>query len=283
MMAIKYHGQVERLEDNLVIKKKLGQGSYGRVFLAVDRKTGEEVAAKLIELSASPHQKRSSIEEIAAEIELLRDLPLHEHICQFRRSFETESQVAILLEVCGDRNLLEHLRSSGLETDEPVASRFMRQALLGYQALHAAGIYHIDVKLTNMMVRDGRVKLIDFGMSVAENRPMRFVGGADGYYGREMYLRFGYLPEMTDIWSFGVAVYKLVFGAYPFGQEKQVGRAHQDKKRFRQRLLDLDYGFPQDKQPSDELRDFLSKIFVPEKQRWTASQLLEHPWITKYQ
>ena len=137
------------------------------------------------------------------------------------------------MEVCGNSNLLEYLRENRLSTDEPVASKYMRQALEAYKTLHAAGLYHIDVKLTNMMVRDDQVKLIDFGMSVAENKVMRWVGGADGYYGREMYLKYGYLPEMTDIWSFGVAVYKLIFGAYPFGLEKKVGRTHAGQEAVR--------------------------------------------------
>ena len=118
--------------------------------------------------------------------------------------------------------------------DERAGLRIARQMLQAIAQVHRVGVFHRDIKLGNFLIGDdGSVKLIDYGYSVTSPSECMDVMASEGYFGREMYLKYGYLPEKTDIWSFGVAVYKLIFGAYPFGLEKKVGRTHAGQEAVR--------------------------------------------------
>ena len=185
--------------------------------------------------------------------------------------------MVLILEYCGVRNLLQFLNKHNKSLDERTTSGLVRQALTGYAALHAADIYHLDVKLTNLMLMNDTVKIIDFGLSAMKNRHVRWAAGADGYFAREIYLGRTYLGYKADMWSLGSAAYRLLFGLFPFGL------ASENSEKFYANLKLIKYSFPEKKKVSEELKDFFEKIFVPEAYRWTASQLLEHPWITKFQ
>jgi len=86
--------------------------------------------------------------------------------------------------------------------------------------LHDLGIVFRDIKTENMIImRDGHIKLIDFGFSkhVGFGRTYTRCGSPE-YVSPEIVLNRGHGLE-TDIWSFGVTVYEMVAGYLPFGDE----------------------------------------------------------------
>ena len=102
--------------------------------------------------------------------------------------------------------------------DESEVRYFLKQIVAGQQALHAASVYQVDVKLTNMMVTDEDViKLIDFGFAESEDSEMNKRVGADGYNSPEMILRRPFHPSMIDPWNDGICIYKMLYGRYCFG------------------------------------------------------------------
>ena len=123
---------------------------------------------------------------------------------------------------------------------EAEAKFFMKQAVRGLEALHKAGIFQQDVKITNMVVKgNSLLKLIDFGLSSEKTTPQYSIHGANGYYSREMYLQLGYIPEKTDIWNIGVCTYRILYGEFPFGSEVRLADAEQlrvQEKTERHRL-----------------------------------------------
>ena len=122
------------------------------------------------------------------------------------------------MENCGGRSLYSIFADRN--ASEPIAKRYIKQAVRGLIALHSAGIYQVDVKATNMAVNEqGVLKLLDFGLSTTVNKISYRIKGADGYYSREMALEIGYLPELTDSWNIGICTYKILYGFYPFGKE----------------------------------------------------------------
>lgn len=107
---------------------------------------------------------------------------------------------------------------SKIQATEEEAKFFFRQIVTGQQALHQAGVYHVDVKLTNMMVtNDDVVKIIDFGLSELNDEEMFGSVGADGYYCPEMVLHGVFHPSMIDPWNDGICLYKMMYGDYTFG------------------------------------------------------------------
>ena len=148
------------------------------------------------------------------------------------------------MENCGSDTLYSLFTEKN--ATEAEAKFYMKQALQGFEALHRAGIFQQDVKITNMVVKDETVlKLIDFGLSSEKTVPQYTIHGANGYYSREMYLQLGYIPEKTDIWNIGVCTFRMLYGDFPFGLEVLPGDLAQlriQEKVKRHRLPDPRFG-----------------------------------------
>jgi len=262
--------EFDRLTDNLLLHKKLGRGSFGVVYEAYDLVLHKEVAAKqmnkkhLEELDAGPL-------DVHQELKALRKLPVHENICGFYRSFETVNDVWLVLEKCGVVSLYDKAKSGQLSESD--LKHYMREVVQAQIALHKAGVYQLDIKLTNMMItKDNHIKLIDFGLAVLENTPLEYKVGADGYYTYEMGIMQTYLPSSVDAWGDGVCIFKALFGVTPFGDGSMT--------KFDRMVAKLEYSFPPDRpSPSEDLKDLLSRIFKPEGERISLEDMLAHPWI----
>lgn len=252
----------------------LGSGHYGKVWKGTCKETNEQVAIKVM--------YKCSIKEdlLKKEIRILKMLPDDPHICKYYDSFEDEETITIILEFCGSQSLYlsaEKSREKNTKISEEVASQYIKQALEGLSALHKKGVYHRDVKLSNMVVDDkGTLKIIDFGVSDTVEYPVYLREGSDGYYSREMILRQPYRASMFDSWGIGISVYKLLFWKYPFGLMES------NETLYSHNIRHLIYSLPTEPSPSNELISFLSHIFVKEKLRYSVDQLLQHKWIKKY-
>jgi serine/threonine protein kinase len=88
---------------------------------------------------------------------------------------------------------------------------------LGY--VHSEGYVHLDVKPSNTMVSKGRIRLIDFGVSVKRGCHLSSVRGTRGYMSPEQLLK-GVVDERTDIFALGVT-FNVIFGGRPLQQGKR--------------------------------------------------------------
>jgi len=206
--------------------RELGRGSMGVVYLAVEEATGTQRALKIV----LPH---------AAQSEKARQLFLQEASEQVKLSHPRIVQVLALREVklgmvCmameyvdgpSAEQLLAREGGSGLEPR--LAATIIAQALEGLGFAHQAAVVHRDVKEANILVaRDASgevdVKLSDFGLakSFATSGASGFThGGAMGgtvlYMAPEQILNFRDVRPAADIYSMGVAFYRLLSGEYP--------------------------------------------------------------------
>ena len=120
---------LERLEDNLVLKKKLGEGMYSKVYQGIDLKTGEQVAAKMIRKDLRhPDGYFEVATMVNQEIYSQSLLPEHPTLCRFVRAFETPKNVRP-----ADRGLHRH---GGLRARDAAAA--LRRAPGGGRARRAA-------------------------------------------------------------------------------------------------------------------------------------------------
>ena len=123
---------------------------------------------------------------------------------------------------------------------------------------------------------DADLKIADFGFAkrITELLPNEVACGTPGYVAPEILRGDSYGAEV-DIWSMGVIVYVLLAGYPPFYDEDQ-------KKLFR-KIKEGKYYFHEDywSHVSPEATDLIRKMLcVNQTERWTAKQLLQHPWIT---
>ena len=87
----------------------------------------------------------------------------------------------------------------------------------GLQHAHALGVVHRDLKPENVMIgRDGRVRLLDFGLSVLERGASETPGGTPAYMAPEQWIGAAATPAI-DCWALGVMLHELLAGRRPYG------------------------------------------------------------------
>lgn len=145
---------------HFLIKKILGNGSFGTVFLAHDQKLERDVALKVLRKGQHDEAAANAIlNEARAAAGLI-----HPHVCTIFSVDESEGFPMIVMEFIDGPSLREVLKSGPLS---PVrAFRIFRQILSAIGDAHAAGIIHGDLKPENILLKeDDTVKLADFGLA----------------------------------------------------------------------------------------------------------------------
>lgn len=261
--------------------KKLNSGTFGFVRLAVDLNTSRQVAIKFL-------QRGEKITKYV-EREILNHRQLvHPHIVRFKEVFVCENFLCIVMEYAAGGDMFDYVvRRGGLRESE--ARWFFQQLIIATEFIHRMGVANRDIKLENTLL-DGSpkplIKLCDFGYSKHEkyqSAPGSRVG-TPAYLAPEVILTTTgntYNGKVSDIWSCGVMLYVMLVGSYPF-ERAEDKKDPQRLQRMIQRILRVEYSFPERLQVSAELKDLLSKILVavPEK-RITIPEILEHPWYNK--
>lgn len=257
------------------IVKDIGSGNFGVAKLVRDKWTNEFCAIKFIE------RGQKIDEHVQREIMNHSSLK-HPNIITFKEVLLTPTHLAIVMEYAAGGELFERICNAG-RFKEDEARFFFQQLISGVSYCHSMQVCHRDLKLENTLL-DGsaapRVKICDFGYSkssVLHSQPKSAVG-TPAYIAPEVLSKKEYDGKVADVWSCGVTLYVMLFGAYPFEDPS-------DPKNFRKslsRILSAQYSIPENIPISAECRHLLSRIFVanPEK-RITIPEIKTHPWFLK--
>jgi eukaryotic-like serine/threonine-protein kinase len=203
--------------------RPLGRGGMGVVYLALDVELGREVAIKFL------HQWRAA--RPADEARFRREAQAtaaldHPNIGTIYEVGEHAGQ-RFLAMAFYDGTTLGQLLAAQPDRRLPVATAasIAGQLASALAAAHAAGIVHRDLKPENVMVLpDGRVKLLDFGL--ARRLDSQVLTEAGMAVGTAAYMA----PEQiegersgtaADVWALGVVLYETLAGRRPFGGERQ--------------------------------------------------------------
>lgn len=140
---------------------------------------------------------------------------------------------------------------------------------LGY--MHGLDISHRDVKLENIMVDRGTVKLLDFGFSCFSKERLKIFCGTPSYMAPEIVSKREYLGGPADMWATGVVMYYILYGTLPF---KSVTTEKELFRKINRGLFNLQVP------GSPEAKDLLKALLnVDPTARPAAPALLEHPWL----
>lgn len=139
------------LEARYAFKKKLGKGGFGDVWLAVDVRTGRNVAVKVLSLEMQP---RSMVEQ---EVSAMRRCGRHPNVVQLLEvvwvkpdEHNAFGEANLVMELAAGGGLFERLVSEGAYTEQ-LASAIMQQAARAVYHLHSRGILHRDIKPENVV------------------------------------------------------------------------------------------------------------------------------------
>ncbi|XP_038017131.1 serine/threonine-protein kinase Nek11 isoform X4 [Motacilla alba alba] len=149
------------------IQRKLGNGSFGSVYLVNDRKAKQGEELKVLKEISVGNLKPNETVEANLEAQLLSKLD-HPAIVKFYASFVERDSFCIITEYCegGDLDFkIQEYRDSGkMFTQSQVIDWFI-QLLLGVNYMHERRILHRDLKAKNIFLKDNLLKIGDFGVS----------------------------------------------------------------------------------------------------------------------
>jgi eukaryotic-like serine/threonine-protein kinase len=213
------------------IKRQLGAGGMGEVYLAVDSRLDREVAIKILPPEAS--EDDAMIERFRREARAISSLS-HSNICALYDIGHEQGTDYLVMELLEGETLAERLARGALPLDQALAYAAQIADALG--TAHRRGIVHRDLKPGNVMLTGTGIKLLDFGLAKLQKQPAALEGGAPTAVmtakapltGEGTILgTFQYMSpeqiegqpvdERSDIFAFGALLYEMVTGRPAFG------------------------------------------------------------------
>jgi len=202
--------------------RPLGKGGMGTVFQATDLLTGNVVALKQVHLPVQQISFNSRDDNddqnlaLAQEFRALATIRHPNIISVYDFGFAGEGQPYITMEyIAGGRTILEY----GKELPVQQKAKLIVQMLQALVYLHRRGILHRDLKPTNALVQDGRLKVLDFGLSVTTTRTVehltKTMSGTVAYMAPEIFAGEPY-SRASDLYAVGVIAYELFTGQFPY-------------------------------------------------------------------
>uniref|UniRef100_A0A8C5MIQ7 cyclin-dependent kinase n=1 Tax=Leptobrachium leishanense TaxID=445787 RepID=A0A8C5MIQ7_9ANUR len=189
--------------DNFQKVEKIGEGTYGVVYKARNRETGEVVALKKIRLDTETEGVPSTA---IREISLLKELN-HPNIVKLLDVIHTENKLYLVFEFL-NQDLKKFMDGSNI-TGIPLTliKSYLCQLLQGLAFCHSHRVLHRDLKPQNLLINeDGAIKLADFGLARAFGVPVRTYTHEVvtlWYRAPEILLGCKYYSTAVDIWSLG--------------------------------------------------------------------------------
>ncbi|EFA81608.1 protein serine/threonine kinase [Heterostelium album PN500] len=259
-------------EQYFQIVEKLGEGSYGSVWKAINKATGIPVAIKRVSID-------NDLEDMKKEINFMKQCK-SQHIVTYHGSFKKDNEIWIVMEYCGAGSVCDAMKITGKTLSEEQIAVVSKDCLQGLAYLHSVRKIHRDIKAGNILLNNnGESKLADFGVSGQLDGSIvkaQTVIGTPFWMAPEVIQEVGY-DYKADIWSFGITCIEMAESKPPL---------------FNVHPMRVIFMIPNPSRPppkltepekwSDEFNDFIALCLTRKpEQRPTAVDLLKHPFITR--
>ncbi|KAF2185014.1 Pkinase-domain-containing protein [Zopfia rhizophila CBS 207.26] len=190
----------------------IGGGSFGKVYKGMDRRTGQLVAIKVIDVENAEDE----VDDIITEIAILSGMN-SPYVTKYYGSYLHGSDLWIVMEFCSGGSCADLMKPGPIGENE--IAIIIKELLMGLAYLHEDNKLHRDIKAANVLVgANGQVKLADFGvsgqLSATMTKKNTFVG-TPFWMAPEVIKQSGY-DHKADIWSLGITALELANGEPPY-------------------------------------------------------------------
>jgi WD40 repeat protein len=216
-----------------VIENVLGHGGFGITYLARDTKLSSQVAIKeyfpqafalrdrqstIVPTAGGGENYRWGLQEFLKEARALAKFK-HNHIVRVLRFLEANGTAYMVMEYEQGESLATYLSKTGGFLNEPTLLSIFLPILGGLQAVHDAGLLHLDIKPENIYLRtNGHPMLIDFGSArgtKGKSEQDQKIALTPGYAAIEHYPNYGKKGPWSDVYSIGATLYRCITGTEP--------------------------------------------------------------------
>ena len=257
----------------------IGEGAYGKVFLAKHKKSEKKYAIKVIN-KEKIKLKNQKLDSIYKEITIHGSL-IHPNIIRLYSYSEDEKNFYFIMEYAENGTLYNLIKFRRLNEEETFD--YFIQVISSIYFLHNNNLIHRDLKPENLLLNlDNKIKLCDFGICTDTSFGLRetFCGTFD-YMAPELINNIPY-NQSIDIWSLGILLYEMLHGYPPF---KSINK---DKKfnfeELRKNVNKEDFEIDMNLNLSVECIDLIYQLLDNDSnQRIKIDEILFHPWIKKYE
>ncbi|KAF3653086.1 Serine/threonine-protein kinase PEPKR2 [Capsicum baccatum] len=261
-------GRKKKIEQDYEMGEVIGRGKFGSVLLCQRKLSGESHACKTL---------HKGEEIIHREVEIMQHLSGHPGVVTLKAVYEDAESFYLVMELCSGGRLLDQMARIG-RYPEQQAANVIKDLMLVIRYCHEMGVVHRDIKPENVLLTtSGQVKVSDFGLAVRISYGQSLTGvvGSPAYVAPEVLL--GDYTEKVDIWSAGVLLHALLVGLLPFQGDSLESLFSAIKED------NLDFSGGAWESVSQPARDLLSCMMTRDvSARYSADEVLRHPWILHY-
>ncbi|NWW90231.1 CHK1 kinase, partial [Rhynochetos jubatus] len=201
-----------------------------RVQLAVNRRTEEAVAVKIVDMKRAADCPENIKKEIC-----INKMLNHENVVKFYGHRRDGATQYLFLEYCSGGELFDRIEPD-IGMPEPEAQRFFQQLIAGVVYLHSIGITHRDLKPENLLLDErDNLKISDFGLATVfrhngRERLLNKMCGTLPYVAPELLRRPEFRAEPVDVWACGVVLTAMLAGELPWDQPSDSCQEYSDWK-----------------------------------------------------
>lgn len=199
--------------DGYRVTKLVAEGAMGEVYLAVDEQLGRRVALKFVKAAALDPK---GLERFRDEARVTAQFN-HPHIVTVYAAGAFEGRPFLALEYLDGQTLRERLEQGPLTV--PEALRLGRAIAQALAEAHRRDVIHADLKPENVLLpRDGRVRVVDFGLARLVGAEGTAASGTPAYMAPE---RWSARPPHAsmDVWALGVLLHEAIQGERPLSEQ----------------------------------------------------------------
>jgi serine/threonine protein kinase len=286
--SAKFLGEIR----HYILLEQIGKGSYGKIYLAYDKKQEKKVALKIINKNFLDILNKT--EEAFIEQYMLKICNENKNIINLLGCFTTKEKLIFVLDYYKNGNFEEYLKNiqteNGLLSYE-TAKFYLAEILNILKYLQKNNISHLDLKPNNFLL-DSRLhlKLIDFSTAKIQNKKFNLKTkkfelneekkiNLNNFIGTPQYCS----PEILnnnvqnfftcDVWSFGIIMYELFHNKTPF-----------DDYNLNKMIENIKKGeFYLNEKLPNEIKDLIKKcLIVDQNKRIKLNEIFNHPFFKDF-